>query len=340
MSPDDYKIRIADHEIEFVDRKEEINTLKKWIERGSPTAEFIYGPEGCGKSTLLRYLAAISKDPYTIIYIDALEQEPAKALQGAKLPEQEVIEIASHIGGPAGAAIARAIMKLLERIHAKLRFEQKHLAILVDDPIRALGLDKCEAYIKWLYELIQKTSHEFKPKTVLILATSSEGTSRRLLLRHTYVHITLMWNLPYQGAAELAHQLPKPRIDPEELWLLTGGNPRAIIDLALRFRWNTRQWIKEIKYKLAETIKEIKHKKLETTLLETIDDPDTLWHETTSKTETLLSILEKHNLIIYKHHTTLTQQGIPPNPELGIGKYYAWQIPAYKIALQQLLQEH
>ncbi|RLE56064.1 MAG: hypothetical protein DRJ40_06560 [Thermoprotei archaeon] len=339
MTIHEYEIKVMSYVLKFVDREGEIKALRKLIETGSPLAEFTYGPEGCGKSTLLRYIAATLRDNYIIMYVDALEQQPGRVLEGVKLPEEEITEIAASIGGPIGAAVAGAITKLLEKLCTEVKFRDKYLAILVDDPIRAIGINGCEAYVKWLYELIYKISREFEPKTVLILATSSEGISRRIPLRHSYVHITLIWNLPYEGLVELVNQLPEPRPEPEKVWKLTGGNPRAVIDLALRHRWNVDHWIKELKYKLTEIIMEIKYRGLGKQLREVIENPDTLWYNVSEELRTLLKILEEQNLIIYKHHTTLTQREVPEDQEIGVGKYYAWQIPAYRQALEQLLRE-
>ncbi|NPA96685.1 MAG: hypothetical protein GXO32_03685 [Crenarchaeota archaeon] len=74
----------------------------------------------------------------------------------------------------------------------------------------------------------------------MLLATS-EGVSRRKLLVHTYVHVYIMWNLPRDGFEELAKQLD-PSVDLDTAWMLTGGNPRALIEL-LEYRWNVDRWM-------------------------------------------------------------------------------------------------
>ncbi|NPA70952.1 MAG: AAA family ATPase, partial [Crenarchaeota archaeon] len=53
----------------------------------------------------------------------------------------------------------------------------------------------------------------------------------------------------------------------------------------------------------------------------------------------LLEILEESNLVIYKGYSTLSEDHVNPDPTLGIGKYYAWQIPAYAIILRKLLNK-
>ena len=44
------------------------------------------------------------------------------------------------------------------------------------------------------------------------------------------------------------------------------------------------------------------------------------------------------NLIIYINAPTLTQKPIQSNPEINIGKYYAWQLPAYSKILERLIK--
>ena len=246
------------------------------------------------------------------------------------------MEIGKALGGPLGAAIASSLTRLVEAVASRLLITGRNLALLIDDPIKALGLEQGDAYVKWLYELIYKLPRDHGARRVLVLVTASEGLSRRTISKHTYVHTSLIWNLPRQGFTELLEQLPKPGIDEEKAWLITGGNPRATIDLALRYNWDTEQWIKDLRYRLAEVVRRVKLEGLEKLLAKALDDPDTLWYS--GEAEKLAHILEAENLILYKHSPTLAETDVGEDESIGIGKYYAWQIPAYREALQQLLK--
>ncbi|RLE98041.1 MAG: hypothetical protein DRJ63_08280 [Thermoprotei archaeon] len=80
---------------------------------------------------------------------------------------------------------------------------------------------------------------EAGPKSILILATTSEGESLSRVWRHTYAHVSLLRNLDRDGFAELAKQLnPLSARKIEEVWCLTGGSPRALMEVALKYKWN------------------------------------------------------------------------------------------------------
>ena len=48
-------------------------------------------------------------------------------------------------------------------------------------------------------------------------------------------------------------------------------------------------------------------------------------------------ILLRHNLIIYKAISTIAREDVKPDKEIGIGEYYAWQIPLYRDVLKKIL---
>ncbi len=334
-----FEVNALGYRLRFVDREAEVEVLRGWVERGSPVVEFVYGPEGCGKSTLLRYVAkTLSRGGSVVVYVDALERDPSRAVVGVDLPRGELVEIGRALGGPLGAALASGLSRLVEAIASRLRVSGRNLALLIDDPIKALGLERGDAYVKWLYEFIYKIPGEYGAGRVLALVTASEGLSRRMLSRHTYLHTSLIWNLPRQGFAELLEQLPQPGVGEEEAWLVTGGNPRALIDLALRYGWNVERWVRDLQYRLAEVVRRARLEGFERLLAEALEDPDALWY--TGGAEKLAHLLEAENLVLYKHSPALAGAEISEDKSLGIGRYYAWQIPAYRDAIQRLLENN
>lgn len=334
-------IRIGGYKIEFVDRVDEINGLKSWVERGAPFIYFIYGPEGCGKTALLNYFLNIVDKDVVKIYINAIERsDPYSALLSPNISRiKDIVEdVVEKMGGFIGSALAHAVNLVVEKIASKIKLKDKRLVIMVDDVVQGIGLNEVEGYMKWLYELVPKISEKYGLMTVTVIATTSEGLSRRLVERHTYSLTYLIWNLPKEDYVRLAEQLnPVSRGIVEETWRLTGGNPRALIQIALAYGWNIDKWIREMEERLSETVVKVKSLKLESEFKKIIEDIDIIHLEPDQNMFKLREILEKENLIIYKYKTTLTETRLRENRELGIGKYYAWQIPAYMKVLKYLI---
>jgi len=335
-------------EPKFVNRKPELESLKNLAHQGSPSVLYIYGPEGCGKTRLLKEFIKRFND--IGIYIDALEKEsPTKAITPSKSlkPAQTLITtLAEQVTGPIGKWLASKIFTLLDKIITKIELQDRHLVIIVDDITRALGLEEIELYIKWLYEAIHKIHEAHKPKTTLIIATTSEGYSFRRIARHTYNIINLIWNLDQKAYEELTKQLKPPNKETtDKTWKLTGGNPRRTIEIATIYNWNTDTWINQLKHVLRDTANIIKANNLTKETTQLIEDPDILDKNPTPKLRKAYELLLEHNLMMYTGTPPLTSwtqkdktKWTPkPNPELGIGKYYSWQIPAYKEILKQLL---
>ncbi len=326
--------------LKFVNRKEELETLHRLATKGSPLVEFIYGPEGCGKTRLLKEF--IKKFNGVTIYIDTLERELIERALIVTPPievKKLVGELMSRGIAPIGTILANSIFKVIQKIITKIKLEDKHLVIAVDDVVKAIGLDKIEWYVKWLYESIYKIYEDYKPRSILIIATTSEGESLERVWRHTYTSVRLIWNLPYEAFHELAQQLnpPSDKIV-EKAWKLIAGNPRRLIELAVKYNWSISSWIQPIREYLEHVLQKIREQNLTVELKQVLENPDNIYHLASPKMHKLQQILVEENLILYKHCTTITGKHIQANLELGIGKYYAWQIPAYKQILKELLQ--
>ena len=107
------------------------------------------------------------------------------------------------------------------------RFEGRYVLIAVDDVVRSMGIGNIEWYIKWLYEYMQRFMSEYRPRSVAVMATTSEGESLRLLSRHNYLITRLIWNLDEESFRELYEDLNPPSwLDFDEVWSMQGGNPR------------------------------------------------------------------------------------------------------------------
>ena len=324
----------------FINRVEELKALEKLATSITTLPIYLYGPEGCGKTRLLKEF--IKRFNGIAVYIDALEGESIEKALITNPVIKELREFAKEvlpgISGTIGAYLANKITSILEKVSTKISIKDKPLLIAVDDVTRAIGLSKIEWYVKWLYELIKKLWEDYKPKSILIIATTSEGQSLDLILRHTYASTRLIWNLDQKAFNELIQELNPPnQAAIEDLWRVIGGNPRALIEIAYNYKWNIDTWLNVLKRKLAKTLITIRSRNLVKELKYVIENPDTIHDKPSPKMEELYKLLIEENLFIYKYMPTLNGGEIPKDPNLGIGKYYAWQIPAYRQILKELL---
>ena len=341
---------VLHREIRFVDRVEEINALKEWCSHFRATPLYLYGPEGCGKTRLLKEFIItfdkfFGKDSIAI-YIDAMERE---SIEKAILTSPSIktsIEVIAPIvekftGLNIGEILANKISSILEKLITKKKLKDKNILVAIDDVTRAIGLDQIEWYVKWLYELLWKLAKEYKPKTINFIVTTSEGKSLDLVSKHRHAHILLLWNLNRNAFKQLFNQLNPPTdIEYEEIWKLLGGNPGKLIELATTFKWNIKNMKTWYKTRLEKTIRSIAQKGLLNKLKETANNITTLDNIHDTKAQKLADILTEENLIIYKKWITLTGKEIPQNTEIGIGKYYAWQVPMYGKLLKEITQNH
>jgi len=320
--------------VPFVDREKELRVLEDLALRGSETVLYIYGPEGCGKTRLLREFARRFNG--VAIYIDALSYDPAKAIEVSPVVRgvaEAVAGVLSGYSGPAGAYLATRIGSLVEKLLTRLRLSGEHVVIAVDDVAQVIGPSRVEWYVKWLYELSHRLLEDYGAESVLAVATTSEGVSRRLVLRHRHGTVRLLWSLPRSGFEEMLRILGRVDIA-EELWGLIGGNPGRLLEIATTHRWNTEEWLEELEERLVEPVSRARREGLVDQLIEAINDPDYLL-EADNK---LLGLLEENNLVAYTGHSLLTGERLEPDPGLGVGRYYAWQLPAYRKALLRLLE--
>ncbi|RLF21593.1 MAG: hypothetical protein DRN15_10905 [Thermoprotei archaeon] len=344
-------------EIRFVDRIVELKALKEFCSSFRALPLYVYGPKGCGKTRLLkefvkRFNNYFGEDAIAI-YIDAMERSSLeKALLTPRTIEiaKDVLEkmfcfmnFKKNIESGIGRVLADSISTILEQAILHKKLEGNYVLVIVDDVARAIGLDQVEHYVKWLYELLWKLAEEYRPKAINFIATTSEGKSLELIARHRHAGLSLLWNLDEKAFEELFHELKPPKdIDFEQVWRLLGGNPGKLIELASYYKWNLDNWFKELLDRLKPIAVEIMRRKLTEELKLLIDDPDNVWHKASMKLGELYELLVEKNLFMYRGISALGEAHIPKDLDLGIGKDYAWQVPAYREALRQLLfqKEH
>ena len=158
-------------EVRFINRDEEMETLRDWCSRFRYTPLYIYGLEGCGKTRLLKeFVKAFDEffgENSIAVYIDALERHSLdKAIivpKSMELARDIVLALVEKFGGLVGKVVAESITTILERAVVKRRLEDNYVLVVVDDITRAIGLDQIEWYVKWLFETMNKLNEEYRP---------------------------------------------------------------------------------------------------------------------------------------------------------------------------------
>jgi len=314
----------------FINREIELKVLLNYAKKGYYPVLYLYGPEGCGKTRLLKEVVKRlqNRKDYLIVYIDA---QSTSSIENSLLAPSEIVRVMADIIGnltePIGKLLAYAVVKLSQKL-SRRQVRDKRVVILIDDVARPLGLDVIEVYAKNLLKLIEEL-YSLGVESVFVLATTSEGISRRLLARHNYTRLRELWNLSPQSTQELLKALEAPPSISNRLYSLTGGNPRSIIEL-WRKNWKVKTWIQEIEFNLKPFLEDLP-RDLKEKLVKVIEDIDLVLEDLTLRDRLL-----EANLIAPIDRPCL---GYTPevNKELGIGEYYAWQIPVYKQVLCKLL---
>ena len=326
--------------VPFVDRSEELRALGKLSSRGLTKPLYLYGPEGCGKTRLLKEFISLFNG--VGIYVDALEEEDIELalgfskILGSLTPF--IKELVSGYTGSIGRILAEKISDILGRVLTKLGLKGSRVVVVVDDVVRAIGIDRVEWYVKWLYELVWKIMDKYDVDSILVVVTTSEGSSLDIVMRHTHSHIKLLWNLDEEGFRELALKLKPPSINTiQDAWDATGGNPRALIELAMDYDWNLNKWLNTLKHRLLGVVEKTRHKGLTKELEMVVEDIDSIYQNPSKKMLELRKLLIEENLVLNKYMETLAGRELATNKDLGIGKYYAWQLPAYKEILKEIL---
>lgn len=331
------RLRFAGVEVEFVDRDAAVSWLEDVAKKGTGLPVVIYGPEGCGKTALLRQaILVLEQHGYHVIYVNPLAERLEELIYQSPPIRKVVREVLSLAPQPYSriAEVAVDIVAYLMR-----RFSKPRLALLLDDVFQAIGVERAEAYVKMLLNLVEHPPGDYE--RIVVLVASSEGVTRWRIGRHTWALTLTMWNMGRSGFSELYDKLPGPKPRFEEAWRVTGGNPRLLEQLyAADWRVGTViEMLVEAKA-LEELVKKLSAEELDA-LKEAIDNPDALF-EKYPVTERLVNELVERNLVVRlgSRDPSLWVDEPPPerDEELGIGRRYAWQTPLHREAVRRVVE--
>jgi len=335
------KVLFAGREVEFADRDVALEQISRLAERGTYTVHVVYGPEGCGKTALLRQAKAILEEEYGyhVIYANPLAKKAEEVLQYSPSAEGIVKEVLSATPDPWGKMVDVAITIAGWIIK---RFRRSRVAVLMDDIFQAVGVENAEAYVKALLNLIEWPPAEYDK--IVVLVASSEGVTRERVGRHRWATIKVMWNMAKEGFEQLYDVLPGPKPPFDEVWKWAGGNPDALEGL-LEAGWDAEQLTKTlfISKGLGDVLPALSRVKLEV-LREAVEDPDVIFKRIREReVQELRDMLIEKNLVVrvWDRDQYLWVDTPPPekDPELGIGKHYAWQTPLHREAVRRALEQ-
>ena len=323
-------------EVEFVDRGRAVEQVYEFAEKGTRFPIVVFGPEGCGKTSWLLQAVEILKDlRYNVIYFNPLRKR-FEAEVGIESIKQVILERLKQVSTE--HEFARLVWMVIDVAIEVLKHGRKRLAVVVDDAFQYLSTKEAAAIVKSLLELIEHPEESYE-RIVAIVATS-EGLSRYEIGRHLWAELTPMWNMSRKGFEELYEELPNPKPSLDEVWRLTGGNPRAL-SMLYRAMWSTNLVISRLV--VEKNLTPVFASRWRSWLEKAVEDPDALWDPNVS--EELINELVSRNLILYFLHerSPLLWIDEPPpekNLEIGVGRHVAWQTPLHREAVRRALAQH
>ncbi|MFZ8794154.1 MAG: ATP-binding protein [Acidilobaceae archaeon] len=335
--------------LRFVDRVREAKAIldesEKAVLNGMITV--LYGPKGCGKTSLFKALHDIvtsMEDTDVDVVIVGSEKEAWKAekLYAPKSLGEILKEVKGILGfniTPTGevtsslAVDATKIISLMVGYIAQMLRSKRKIVIVLDE-VKADSGERLAEFRGWLEGFANTLKWDAgkywveKGGSISVVALTGDALVSEIRYKvGSKVNWALMWNLPYNAMVELSKQLELD-VEPQILWRLTGGNPRALVGIKVA---GLKGWIDlDVLGRVWRVIKEAGGTarasiwdKLKV-VTDSIDDGGAR----------LLNIMEKHNIAVFIGGSTKISD-IPK--EEWVGRYYAYQIPAYYYALKAMV---
>ncbi|MEZ0318797.1 MAG: ATP-binding protein, partial [Pyrobaculum sp.] len=163
--------------------------------------------------------------------------------------------------------------------------------------------------------------------------------TRRRIGRHRWAYLREMWNMSRDGFKQLYDLLPGDKPPFDDVWKWTGGNPKALesvyavgLDSAVE-KLILERGLRGFVNELSEVERQV--------LTAALEDPDVLLEEI-RKVKPMIEKLVELNLVVEMFELRKLEFWVdqpPPerDPEIGVGKYYAWQTPLHREAVRRAL---
>ncbi len=333
------RVRFAGREVEFVDRVTAIGQVEELAERGTRFPLVVYGPEGCGKTALLRQAFELLRGwGFSVVYVSPLEEEAERLVATDDLwgvVRRAWREVLGGVAHPAAPALVELGLAVASRA---LKGGKERIALLADDVFQAVGVDKAEQLVKTMLNLIEWPPAKYD--RVVVIAASSEGTTRERIGRHLWSEMRVMWNMARDGFAQLYDLLPSPKPPLDEAWRWTGGNPRVLAMLH-GAGWDVGRVVERLlqERRIVAFVASLGDAEREV-LRGALEDPDTLLTRISDAPRLERGLVELNMVAEVWDRKPHLWVDVPPpkrDPELGIGQHYAWQTPLHREAVRRAL---
>jgi energy-coupling factor transporter ATP-binding protein EcfA2 len=336
--------------LRFVDRVREAKAIldesEKAVLNGMITV--LYGPKGCGKTSLFKVLYEVvtsMQDTDVDVVIVSSEKEAwrAEKLYAPKSLGEILKEVKEILGfnitstGEVTSSLAVDATKIISLMigYTAQLLKSRRKVIIVLDEVKADSSERLAELRGWLEgfanTLLWDAGKYWMEKGGSISVVALTGDAMVKEIRYkvgSKVNWALIWNLPYNAMVELAEQLSLS-IDPELLWRLTGGNPRALVDIKVA---GLKEWVKgDVIRGLVDALEDAS----------TSIPEDRLWVEVERAVDNidvahvhLKTAMLRHNVAVY------VAGGVPISElprENWVRGYYAYQMPAFYHALKVAL---
>jgi len=339
-----------------------------------PGITILYGPRGCGKSTLLRTLSWASRGASSVkLHVVSL-REDWRAIEIESPDEGLVRGFASWLSRGGGLDVGVSVgLGLPGFLGAQLTVSRRlGEAISMAEGLALVGefagyvarssgggdrhvivLDEFRAYTevdygalrshvenlynKLLFSIIP--AMEAKHSEIAYAIATSDASVIKIWRTPSKETYALMWNLPMEAAEELSERLGL-REDREVLWKLTGGNPRALIDVRRRGlqRWLSEEVLEKIIDVMGKIYRSAGERISKEEVLRGIGragaHPDEIFEETPAPRD-VYEALVGENIVLRIVGEILSE--LPREP--WIGRRYAYQLPAYMYALRAIARK-
>jgi energy-coupling factor transporter ATP-binding protein EcfA2 len=336
-----YRIQEGSLWYSFVDRELEVTRIldpRVGVVAGG-LITVLYGPKGCGKTSLfkvLRYaLEGVESDVDIVIVSSEVEAWRAEKLYAPRTLSDVLREVEGILGfsvTPTGDIVgsmsvyASKLIGLMVGYIARI-LKGKRRVIIVLDEVRADSDDRLAEFRGWLEgfaNTLKWDNQEYSEKSggsISVVALTSDALVSEIRYKvGSKVNWALIWNLPYNAMVELSKQLELD-LEPQLLWRLTGGNPRALVSIRSR---GLELWLRaDVVDVLARVVESLRGEwggDVWGRIAEAVSNVD-------EANFRLKIALLKHNVLIYTGGVHAYLSDIPK--EEWVGRYYAYQIPAY-----------
>ncbi len=266
------KLSFAGLQVEFVDRDLALKLIEEWAGRGTGLPRVIYGPEGCGKTAwLMQSVVLLRELGFEVIYVNPVNRFAIAEIGGVASLRDEFFRLVRE--AISQSALARIAWIAYNVAYDVIKATRGRIAVIVDDAFQVIGIKESALYVKALLNLIEYPPEHYEK--IVTIAATSEGVSLREIGRHSWSDTAPIWNMAREGFRQLYDQLPGNKPPFEEVWRLTGGNPRILERLYMR-NWGTNEVINSL-IKEKGGLSPDFVRRWASHLREAVNDPDYLW---------------------------------------------------------------